>query len=425
MIKFYNKIILFLILPLVFLYQSCAKEAMVYRRIPPSLERDVTELRVLVIESVRSIDISSDYIAAAGISSGYNYPEGYAGSGRLHASCGRGLVKLTRGGRTVLEAERIILKPERPDFIKLNGTGYRGKLLLTTEGGGGLSAVNYIDVDDYLKGVLPVEIGYLKGRSEAAYRAQALASRSYALSKLDETRSRYYDLRATIMDQVYRGVAGEYPPASRAVEATRGMVIVWKGEPARTYYSSCCGGHTADIRNNWPWKEHYPFLYGVRDSDKEHRESFCRHSRHFRWRVRWSGVELTDILRVTLPRICEEKVEPFRKLFDIESGGYSRDGRIKSLTFRTDSGNYRVVGDRIRWVLRPDSPSGAILKSTLLKISVRREAGTVSELKVLGGGNGHGIGMCQSGAIQMSREGYAAEEIINHFYPGVSIEMYY
>ena len=91
----------------------------------------------------------------------------------------------------------------------------------------------------------------------------------------------------------------------------------------------------------------------------------------------------------------------------------------------TDSGNYRVMGDRIRWVLRPDSPSGAILRSTLLKISVRREAGRVSELKVLGGGNGHGVGMCQSGAIQMSREGYAAEEIINHFYPGVSIEKYY
>ncbi|MFO7915965.1 MAG: SpoIID/LytB domain-containing protein [Candidatus Krumholzibacteriales bacterium] len=425
MIKFAKKVIPLLALPLVLLYQSCAKETVVYRRVPPSLERSATELRVLVIENVPGIEIFSEYMVAAGISSGYDHPEGFTGSGTLHASCGSGLVKLARGGKTVLETERIILKPERSGFIKLNGTGYRGKLVLTTEGGGGLSAVNYIEVDDYLKGVLPAEIGYLKGKNAEAYRAQALASRSYAISKLEETRGRYYDLKATIMDQVYKGVAGEYPPANRAVEDTRGLVIVWKGNPARAYYSSCCGGHTADIRTNWPWKEHYPFLRGVRDSDQEGRESFCRRSRHFRWRVRWSGDDLIDILRVTLPGICGEEVKPFRKLIDIESGGHSRDGRIKSLTFKTDSGSYRVEGDRIRWVLRPDSPSGAILKSTLLKISVNREAGSVSELKVLGGGNGHGVGMCQSGAIQMSREGYTAGEIISHFYPGVSIEKCY
>ena len=425
MIKFSKKVIPFLMLPLVLLYQSCAKETVVYRRVTPPLERSATELRILVIENVPEIDISSEYILAAGITSGYDNPEGYAGSGKIRATCSRERVRLASGGRTLLEADRIIIRPERPGFIKLNGTGYRGKLLLTAEGGGGLSAVNYIEVDDYLKGVLPVEIGYLKGKSSEAYRAQALASRSYAMSKLDDTRSRYYDLKATIMDQVYRGVSGEYPPANRAVEDTRGLVIVWKGRPARAYYSSCCGGHTADIRQNWPWKDSYPFLRGVRDSDRKGRDSFCRYSRHFRWRVEWNGEKLTDILEVTLPRICEEEVKPFRKLIDIESGGHSRDGRIKSLIFKTDSGSYRVRGDRIRWVLRPDSPSGAILKSTLLKINVERKDGYVSELQVLGGGNGHGVGMCQSGAIQMSREGYTAEEIIKHFYPGVSIVRYY
>jgi stage II sporulation protein D len=95
------------------------------------------------------------------------------------------------------------------------------------------------------------------------------------------------------------------------------------------------------------------------------------------------------------------------------------------MTFITDSGSCRITGDRIRWVLRPDSADGAILRSTLLKIEAIREDGGLKKLKVLGGGNGHGVGMCQSGAIEMSSQGYSAEEIIEHYYPGVSIERYY
>ncbi|MBD3179973.1 MAG: SpoIID/LytB domain-containing protein [Candidatus Latescibacteria bacterium] len=423
--RFSRAVITLALLPMALLYQSCAKEDVVYRKTPiPSLEREITDVRVLVVENAGEIEISSEYVIAGGVGAGSNLG-GYGGSGILKARGSGGQVCLEDKGKQVLRSHRVMLKPRGGGYIEINGTGYRGRILLTAEGGSGISAVNYIGIDDYLRGVLPSEIGYLKGRCTAAYRAQALASRSYALSKLHETRRRYFDLRATIMDQVYRGVSGEYPPATRAVNDTRGKVITWKGRPARTYYSSCCGGHTADIRSNWPWKKPFHFLRGVRDSGAGKTSSFCRGSRHFRWRVRWSGDRLAEILRRTLPDLCEDDVKPFQRILDIRQGEHSRDGRIKSLTFITDSGSYMVRGDRIRWVLRPESASGPILKSTLLKLEIVKKNGAVRELNVLGGGNGHGVGLCQSGAIEMSREGYSAEEIVKHYYPGVNINRYY
>lgn len=423
--NFSKRIIPVLLLAAGTMFQSCARETVVYRKVPDRLEEGITVLRVLLVDNADRIEVSSEHFIAAGLRKAASHSQGYAGGGRLTASCVGGKVCLKERGRTVFTSDRILLKAEGNDFLKLGGNGYRGRILLTPEGGDGLSAVNYVEVDDYLRGVLPAEIGYLEKNSYEAYRVQALASRSYALSKLHETRERYYDLRATIMDQVYRGVEGEYPPATEAVEKTRGLVIMWEGKPARTYYSSCCGGHTADMRCNWPWKESYPFLRGIRDARWGESRSFCRGSGHFRWRVSWTGSKLTGILSRTLPDICKKQVKPFHDLLDMEEGGYSSDGRIKSITFITDSGRYTVRGDRIRWALRPDSATGSILRSTLIKLDVIRDGGSVKQLRVLGGGNGHGVGMCQSGAIEMAREGYRAEDIISHFYPGVTIGSYY
>ena len=79
-----------------------------------------------------------------------------------------------------------------------------------------------------------------------------------------------------------------------------------------------------------------------------------------------------------------------------------RDGRVTAIEIETDKDTYRIDGDRIRWVLRPKSGSGPILKSTLFKMSVKRSRSRVSSVNLVGGGNGHGVGMCQAGAISMS-----------------------
>ncbi len=281
-------------------------------------------------------------------------------------------------------------------------------------------------MDEYLKGVLPSEMGRLSEESFEAYRAQAIAARSYALSKLEERSSSPFDLNSTVMDQVYNGVSGEDEIASRAVDETHGLVCLFMGKPARTYYCSCCGGHTADIRVVWPWKTPYPYLYGVRDTVQETRgESLCRISKHFRWRVHWDASSLGAILRKTIPTELGVSRSEIGTLMDVRLLGRSRDGRVEALEFVTDRGSFVVRGDRIRWVMKPDGSSSAILRSTLFNIELSYMGNKVRAVDILGGGNGHGVGMCQSGAIRMAELGYKGEQIILHYFPGVRVAKLY
>ncbi len=382
-------------------------------------------VRVLVLETGDKlrIDLSSADITVMredGVETGR-----FGAGGTLTAKVSSRGRKLSRGGRILMEGVVFGIDPADNSGFRLDSVPYRGGLILRHVGSGKLAAINMVSIDDYIKGVLPSEIGHLGPRQYEAYRAQAIASRSYALSKLEDKKGEIFDLRATIMDQVYKGKAGENAEGSRAVDETRGEVGLWEGQPIKAYYSSCCGGHTADIRIGWPWKAHYPYLYGGRDAETADGRSFCRDSRNFRWEVRWSGEELVRILRKTLPAELGSRVSAFRKILDIGVDGVSRSGRAKVLKITTDSGTYRIEGDRIRWVLRPESPSGPILKSTLFKMKVERGGGRVRSVKLLGGGNGHGIGMCQMGAIEMAERGRTGEEILLHYYPGITIKRIY
>lgn len=379
-------------------------------------------VRVLVLESDRSVTVSVPR-AALFESAGSGRAEGPSLSGTFIVSrAGDGLRLRQRGGpdRTASGFEIV---PSGAVFT-IEDAPYRGSLTLIPLGRG-LGAVNVLEIDDYLKGVLPAEIGHLGDDCIEAYRAQAIASRSYALSKLEEKRGEPFDLRATIMDQVYRGVRGENTRASEAVEATRGLVGLWEGEPIRAYYSSCCGGHTADIRIGWPWKTPYPYLEGIRDAPPGDDRSYCSDSGHFRWTVKWSGPDLARILQRTLQSELGESVRPFNILRDLEIDAHSPSGRAVSLTIVTDAGTYRVGGDRIRWVLRPESQTGPILRSTLFKARVSRVGGRIRSVELIGGGNGHGIGMCQTGTIRMARTGMSAERILSHYYPGITVGRLY
>jgi stage II sporulation protein D len=105
--------------------------------------------------------------------------------------------------------------------------------------------------------------------------------------------------------------------------------------------------------------------------------------------------------------------------------GTGPDGRVLGIEIATDRQSFEVLGDRIRWVMKPDPASDAILKSTLFKIDVSIARGRIAAIDMLGGGNGHGVGMCQTGAIRMAELGYSGEEIIRHYYPGSALEPRY
>jgi stage II sporulation protein D len=382
-------------------------------------------VRVLVLETKDRIRIELPRGEVAARSEDGKTIGRFEVSGTVTVSkAGNGL-RLKQRNRPVHEAPEMEIRPAGRAGFTLDKTPYRGNLLIRRGGGKTIMAINVIEIDDYLKGVLPAEIGYLDAGEYEAYEAQAVASRSYALSKLEEKKNDPYDLRSTIMDQVYHGVKGEHRAASEAVERTRGIVGVWDGKPIKAYYSACCGGHTADIRIGWPWKSHYPYLYGRRDALGEGGKSFCRSSNHFRWEVIWSGSDLARITGKTLPGELGGRVAPFNIIRDIRVDGHAPSGRARAVDIITDNGTYRIEGDRIRWVLRPQSAKGPILRSTLFKMEVSRGGGRVKQVRLKGGGNGHGVGMCQSGAIRMAAEGFSAERILSHYYPGATLSKIY
>jgi len=399
------------------------KEEPVYREVVSPLAY-TPEVRVLILEAKSSVRIQVKSAFFLGESESGEPLKRFEQGGNFVVRKSGNRIGLFEGRKKVHEAPIVSVKPALKENIYINGKPYRGWFLFRLTQGG-IMTVNHIEVDDYIKGVLPAEIGYLRSDQYEAYRVQAIASRSYALGKAEEKEIELYDLKATIMDQVYRGVQGETPEASLAVDETRGIVGIWEGKPIRAYYSACCGGHTADIRVSWPWKTPYPYLYGIRDTGAEDDRSFCRRSPHFRWRVHWSGRILERIIQRTLPKELGIRPGVVGKLTDLKVLGTAPDGRIIGIEIVTDRGSYRVDGDRIRWILKPNPGSDAILKSTLFKMSVKRVRGKVSAVNLTGGGNGHGVGMCQAGAISMAEQGYSAEEILQHYYPGVTIYRYY
>ncbi len=139
---------------------------------------------------------------------------------------------------------------------------YRGRLLLFLNDRGSLNLINELPLEQYLRGVVPKELGpELYPRLEAL-KAQTVAARTYALRHLGEFRSEGFDLCAGVRCQVYGGMDAEHPLSDRAIEATERQVMLWGGEPIEAYYSATCGGHTEDAEVVFPWME-APYLRGV------------------------------------------------------------------------------------------------------------------------------------------------------------------
>jgi SpoIID/LytB domain protein len=144
--------------------------------------------------------------------------------------------------------------------LTFDGREYHGKLVLRSQGGG-VSVVNGLSLDTYLRGVVPSESP--SHWPTAALEAQAVAARSYAVAELRP--SSWYDLVPTTADQVYGGVRAERPRSDHAVYATLGQILTYGGRVARTYYSSSSGGRTEAVQDAWPGSAPIPYLRSVAD----------------------------------------------------------------------------------------------------------------------------------------------------------------
>jgi stage II sporulation protein D len=309
--------------------------------------------------------------------------------------------------------------------LSVGGVWYAGRVLVRPSDTGGIDLINLVPLETYLEGVVPHEIGEPGPDAYAAIEAQTVAARTYALSRMALNRGKPFDVEAGVADQVYRGNEKKSRLASSAVTDTRGLVLAYKGKLCDAYYSATCGGHTNDIRNVWADRPDAPFLHGSMDRTAGGATSFCSEARNFRWSYSFSGRTLGETLRQTLPALLNVKPESIGRLEDLRIIHRTRSGRVGRLEIRTSTGTFNVDGDRIRRAIMLDVGKGRILPSTMFDLEKRMSGDVIASVDIVGGGNGHGVGMCQNGAIGMARRGYAYDMILQHYYPGSELRTGY
>ena len=306
------------------------------------------------------------------------------------------------------------------DAIEVDGHPYRGEMLVFAAGGGRITVVDVVDLESYLRGVLPAEIGGGGPDRIEAVKAQAVAARSYTLAYLNRWRTRGFDLLATVEDQVYRGVAGERVDTDAALAGTCGVIAMSEGRPIEAYYSSTCGGMTAAPDEVWS-RPARSYLKIHRDVPDQGAKAFCSISPQHRWTEHWNGPELEKILKKSLPSVLRAKnPERWGRLRDLRLKSRSESLRVKEMEIVFEKRTFTTGGDGIRWILRK-TDGGSLRSALILKVHTAKRKGRLTAVTIDGAGFGHGIGMCQYGAIGMALDGYDYRKIIEFYYHGARL----
>jgi stage II sporulation protein D len=340
------------------------------------------------------------------------------------------LPSASRGGPeawTLEPGDTVAIETDRPDepAFGWKGRTWRGGLRVFANPRGRLTLVARLPLEAYLLGVVPGEIGALGEDLLEAGRAQTIAARSYTLFYMGRRAAEGFDLFATVEDQVYGPVESERPLATRCVLGTGGLVALSGGGPIRANYSSTCGGISAEVWEAWPVPP-LPYLTSRRDAGGG--DAWCAGSPHYRWREVWRASELaSNLVRYAPAAGVSLPARGVGEIVDVRVLERSRSGRVWRLGIRTTRGDVVVHAHQLRQVLRRAGNASAILRSTLFKIDARRDRASHRVIEVIasGAGNGHGAGLCQTGALGMARAGRSAREILQHYYSGTEIARLY
>jgi len=279
---------------------------------------------------------------------------------------------------------------------------YRGRVVVTAREGC-LAFVNRVPLEDYLPGVLPAEIP-AEAHPEAL-KAQAIAARTYALANLGKHRAEGFDLCDTSHCQVYVGAGAENPRCTAAVKDTEGVIVTYDGKPIHAVYHDTCGGRTAGNETAWRGSEPLPYLRPV--ADGENGVAWCARSPRAVWTRQLSQAKLGSALARLGVNGPVTKIEPAEG---------DENGRPKQYRVGTANGESVIVAGVLRAAL-----NNALGWDTIP--SADFEAAPNGDSMVFAGrGNGHGVGLCQWGANAMAKAGKTAEEILKHYYQGVTVE---
>jgi len=312
----------------------------------------------------------------------------------------------------------------------------------------GFYLVNNVELQEYLKGVVPNEMPVKFGLE--ALKAQAVAARNYVLSPRTQAHKEF-SVVDSVASQVYYGANTEADIATRAVMETDGIVALYNSEIILALYSSTAGGYTENYSNAFsdnatkmfpsinkpylvaiPDKEEFGTLYNeekAREFYSQKVPSYDVESPYYRWQKSWATGELENILKKTL--ISQSKTgfimpafkegDDLGKIKDIKVMKRGASGKIIELDLMTSRGCYRISKELvIRRVFQKD---GVSLPSANAIFTLQYDSyGNVTDIVVNGGGFGHGVGMSQYGAGYMATKLHQPYyNILRHYYRGISL----
>jgi stage II sporulation protein D len=429
---------------LVVVFRGCRQREALVRVTPQMNAAPAFWVRVLLVADATECTLASP--AAFHVSSSDAGPETQVGPPVLMSAGDLTKVSLTNGqftfGARPLAGREVLIEPQDPYVFTLNGQDYRGRLKLVADRSGRtFDAVNLVPLEPYLAGVVGAEMpDYWEPQ---ALRAQAIAARTYCLyTKNRFGANRRWDVSRTQANQVYGGLGAESTQTWNAVNSTYGEVLVspeltrkhgaiadsglWTADSRResnpqstidnpqfrglfpAYYSSICGGHTADSES--VFGDCFEPLKGVPCP-------YCKD-------VAKPALYLWPMVRFDRDMVTKQLTARYSGLASLglieeiivtgkeDYGFYARATAIKLVGATGKADTLRA--EDLRLAL---DPTGRKIKSMACQI-VPWDNGWAF---LAGRGWGHGVGLCQCGAEGMARLGSDAESILQYYYPGCKI----
>ena len=320
---------------------------------------------------------------------------------------------------------------------------YRGRIdLVRTPQGKGFAIVNILNLQNYLKGVVPNEMPVAFGLE--ALKAQCVAARNYVM-KATEKYAPFYDVYDSVASQVYFGAGTEKELSNRAVEETDGLFSLYNGKLILALYSSTAGGYTESYDNAFtdqsgvlfssnphPYLKAVPDIVGMKSlSDEESARNFYTTSPEtydndsplYRWTREWEMEEFVAMLNQTMaeqkgrPNFTEENNFTQLKELRIKQRGHS--GKVMHIEIVTEKGTYTFAKELVlRRLFKKD---GKVLPSANFVCDSYIDENGNTKIKFTGGGYGHGVGMSQFGAGKMGKKGYKFVDILEHYYSDTTV----
>lgn len=292
------------------------------------------------------------------------------------------------------------------DKIKINQKLYPAEIQIFSFDKKTLTFVNNVYIETYLEGVLPYEIEHTW--PDEMLKVQAVIARTYALSCLGRHSNEGYDFCDTVHCQVYQGISQNKELALRikkAVNSTKGLVVVSKKEQKilPTYYHAVCGGGTENISDVWDEVVFSSHLRHVKCN-------FCRISPYYEWSYCISQQKFTILLN-------RNNILSVKKITNIKPLSKTSTGRVKTIKIE---GQHNKSIELKSEILRKIVGYNNIKSTKIDSINVDNE-----KICFYGHGWGHGVGLCQWGAVGLVLKGKKFDDVIRYYYHDVKIKKIY